>query len=408
MNVVFILFSTAGTLDGRSAIQFETITAAYLFNTIMASDLQPPLLYLKVNTNIASQSVITTANNNNGTRRWLQSATLNPLKIAMDVELDYRTQNLDFNASTAISNAFNSNQDRNAYLQTLRNTGDPIFANLQTVQVFVDGVSPPGDTTSNPQSKIWVIVGSSLGGSIVAIGLGYFGYTRFKTTTTRDEDDEDVDGIILPQFSTDCSQNKPGYSTEILVERQDDVSTLGDPVVYGGMMTSGAESERDERTASVGEDFDYLLNLGGQWIDGDSSGRTRMMSTDSLPVTRQSSSQSGSLSLSKAGMGHIPTSLFADDSSFEQQFREEQEEEKYEIEVPPGRLGMVIDTPNGGIPVVHALKSESVLFNKVKVGDRLIYVDEDDVTNMTALQVSKLISLRSEQKRQLVFVRASH
>lgn len=65
----------------------------------------------------------------------------------------------------------------------------------------------------------------------------------------------------------------------------------------------------------------------------------------------------------------------------------------------------VIDTPNGGVPVIHALKSESILSNTVAVGDRLLAVDSEDVTAMTALQVSKLISLRSDQERTLVFLR---
>ena len=65
----------------------------------------------------------------------------------------------------------------------------------------------------------------------------------------------------------------------------------------------------------------------------------------------------------------------------------------------------VIDTPNGEIPVVHALKSESVLADQVEVGDHLLAVDGEDVTGMTALEVSKLISLKSDQPRVLTFGR---
>jgi C-terminal processing protease CtpA/Prc len=56
---------------------------------------------------------------------------------------------------------------------------------------------------------------------------------------------------------------------------------------------------------------------------------------------------------------------------------------------------------------VHALKSESVLANQVEVGDHLLAVDGEDVTGMTALEVSKLISLKSDQSRVLVFGRSS-
>jgi C-terminal processing protease CtpA/Prc len=97
-------------------------------------------------------------------------------------------------------------------------------------------------------------------------------------------------------------------------------------------------------------------------------------------------------------------SLFSDDASFEQQFAEE--EERYDVVAPAGKLGMVIDTPNGGLPVVHAIKDTSVLADSVRVGDRLLSVDGEDCTAMT-MQVSKLISLKSEKPaRVLVFARS--
>ena len=108
--------------------------------------------------------------------------------------------------------------------------------------------------------------------------------------------------------------------------------------------------------------------------------------------------------MSGLGLGNMGTSLFSDDSSFEQQFSEM--EDRIEVIAPAGKLGMVIDTPSGGVPVVHAIKDTSVLVNKVKVGDRLVSVDNEDTTGMTAMQVSKLISIKAENAgRALVFVR---
>ena len=109
-----------------------------------------------------------------------------------------------------------------------------------------------------------------------------------------------------------------------------------------------------------------------------------------------------SVSLSK--VGKMGESIFADDSSFEEQFKDP--EERLDVVAPAGKLGMVIDTPNGGIPVVHAIKDTSVLIDDVRVGDRLLSVDGEDCTVMTAMQVSKLISLKSNKPaRVLVFAR---
>ena len=54
------------------------------------------------------------------------------------------------------------------------------------------------------------------------------------------------------------------------------------------------------------------------------------------------------------------------------------------------------DTPQfEGPPVVHAVKDSSVIADLIQVGDKLVAVDDEDVTNMTAIKVSKLISRKS-------------
>ena len=110
---------------------------------------------------------------------------------------------------------------------------------------------------------------------------------------------------------------------------------------------------------------------------------------------------------SKLGFSQMGESIFSDDASFEEQFTEPEQQVPFEITVPAGKLGMVIDTPNGGFPIVHAIKDTSILADRVRVGDRLISVDGEDCTTMTAVQVSKLISLKSDQEsRVLIFVRS--
>ena len=42
------------------------------------------------------------------------------------------------------------------------------------------------------------------------------------------------------------------------------------------------------------------------------------------------------------------------------------------VEAPAGKLGVVIDTPDDGAPVVHAVKDTSVIANQIQVGDKLI------------------------------------
>ena len=71
------------------------------------------------------------------------------------------------------------------------------------------------------------------------------------------------------------------------------------------------------------------------------------------------------------------------------------DENQFVIYAPAGKLGLVVDNPDDGAPVVHAIKEDSVLIDQVKVGDRLIGVDEVDVRSLSPVKVSKLISKRS-------------
>lgn len=98
------------------------------------------------------------------------------------------------------------------------------------------------------------------------------------------------------------------------------------------------------------------------------------------------------------------SSVFSDDDSFEKQFG--CPEEKIVIHAPAGKLGVVIDTFDGGLAGVNAIKDDSVLADRLKIGDVLISVDGQETAGMTALQVSRLIGQRSEYpRRELIFTR---
>lgn len=92
----------------------------------------------------------------------------------------------------------------------------------------------------------------------------------------------------------------------------------------------------------------------------------------------------------------------------ESQFQTNVKESVLVINAPPGKLGVVIDTPDDGAPVVHAVKDSSVISDQIRVGDKLVAVDNEDVRSMTAIKVSKLISRKSANpSRKLTVVRTS-
>lgn len=99
---------------------------------------------------------------------------------------------------------------------------------------------------------------------------------------------------------------------------------------------------------------------------------------------------------------------FSDDSSFGAVGATNTKEQLIDIYAPPGKLGVVIDTPDDGAPVVHAIKDSSVIADKLQVGDKLVAVDDEDVRTMTAIKVSKLISRKSANAtRKLSIIRVT-
>jgi len=83
-------------------------------------------------------------------------------------------------------------------------------------------------------------------------------------------------------------------------------------------------------------------------------------------------------------------------------------EELLEIYAPSGKLGVVVDTPSSSpMPVVHAIKDTCPIRNEIRVGDKLVAVDDEDVREMTAMQVSRLIGKKSgNEVRKLTIIRS--
>jgi hypothetical protein len=183
------------------------------------------------------------------------------------------------------------------------------------------------------------------------------------------------------------------FFSEILVDHQDDVSTLGDPMYGAGMHQIPELLEKDETVAGqsfVSGDYEYIKAYGA-------AGGQRSAAT----LSDTSGSKRTGLLLYGSDLGQDST--LSDDDSFEEQFHGE---DLISVIAPAGKLGMVVDTPAGGVPVVHAIKETSVLSSQIKVGDRLLSVDGEDCSGLTAMQVSKLISQKAENStRELIFSR---
>jgi hypothetical protein len=61
--------------------------------------------------------------------------------------------------------------------------------------------------------------------------------------------------------------------------------------------------------------------------------------------------------------------------------------EVYDVYVPRGRLGLIIDTKSSG-PVVHSIKPSSALIGVLEKGDKILAVNDIDTTTMSVAALS--------------------
>lgn len=151
-------------------------------------------------------------------------------------------------------------------------------------------------------------------------------------------------------------------------------------------------------------DYDYTKAYGG---GGDTS-----VSSAGGTFGSNAHTLGGGQTLTDLSAPGTALGTYSDDGSFGGgAYRDQQSnvrEELIDIYAPPGKLGVVIDTPDDGAPIIHAIKDSSVIADKLQVGDKLVAVDDEDVRAMTAIKVSKLISRKSANPtRKLSIIRTT-
>eukprot|EP00569_Conticribra_weissflogii_P017881 CAMPEP_0171449360 /NCGR_PEP_ID=MMETSP0881-20121228/40081_1 /TAXON_ID=67004 /ORGANISM="Thalassiosira weissflogii, Strain CCMP1336" /LENGTH=476 /DNA_ID=CAMNT_0011973799 /DNA_START=629 /DNA_END=2060 /DNA_ORIENTATION=- len=78
-----------------------------------------------------------------------------------------------------------------------------------------------------------------------------------------------------------------------------------------------------------------------------------------------------------------------------------------DVVAPSGVLGLVLESPDGGWPVVRVVKENSVVSEHVDVGDRIMSIDGEDIRNLTIFKSSSILNSYSEESRMLTVLKAS-
>jgi len=312
---------------------------------------------------IRDVQIITKVMRQNPPGRFLQQQ-----EIIYQQTISFRAvQNHSITFQEIVETALDTKVKRAIYLTTLQEFS-PVFYPVTTVyMVQIENPVEKDEPKKGLNVVIIVISVVVVCSSCSLFGVGIWIYMK-KRRNTINRKKESVQSCSNP--------NRP-ENFEIS-HAQDEVSTLAEPMPRLGVSSadSCAYTYEDKSVATM--DYDYSKTYLGS-------------SLKKQPTNPQTS-----------------FSVFSDDASFDAHYQDDTpyKEQIIEVLAPPGKLGVVIDTPDEGAPIVHAIKETSSVADQLRVGDKLIRVDDEDVTAMTAIKVSKLISRKSTNpSRKLTIVR---
>mmetsp|Transcript_4980 Transcript_4980/g.9479 ORF Transcript_4980/g.9479 Transcript_4980/m.9479 type:complete len:761 (-) Transcript_4980:199-2481(-) len=334
-------------------------------------------------------------------RRRLQT-TISGFEVTLQIFVDTRSPRTYDTATlqNSIGTAFDTIDERTAFIDSLQRQ-DVAFNRINSVQVSIDDKDIEIETTS---SNPWLYVGIGSGVAVAAISSFLFIiYRRRRRARNSSTNQVRSDGRDV---------RAPNEFIHVDDGEDQDVSTLGYPDAYGGNAFANPFADDDQQNEStISAAYDYKMAYGGAGGDlpsVSSAGGTKSATgtralADDLTEGGQSRVRVDSEEISRISSAQEDLSLFEEDNSFDRMYGED---ERIEVIAPPGKLGVVIDTPMNGAPMVHAIKETSVLADRVRIGDRLISVDGQDTTEMSAIRVSKLISSKAmNAQRRMVFLR---
>lgn len=227
----------------------------------------------------------------------------------------------------------------------------PPTASITTTSDSNNSLSPQDD--DNDRTKIRIIASTI---AVLAIGVVILGILVWKTRRPK---------------PTDPYEQSQG----------DDVSTLGPPSVLGGDSYTGGD-----HTASL---------------------LTSRSPTSTRPSAATHTEPKDPIVFANFDVHkHAPQpDMFTVASDFDEAQYLSTEDSRFSVHVPPGPIGLVIDSQGTRELYVRAMKADSVLQETVHIGDRLEEVDDTNVTSMEAEDVTKLILSKANSRRRLVFVR---
>jgi hypothetical protein len=300
----------------------------------------------------------------------------------------------------AVSHIVEESFNKDEYLLALMASGDSMFANVENVSVTpatsVIRVEVEDPTKTDKSGTLLIV--SSVTAGIAAMSLvALFLVGRRTSRKLRMSPSVAKSGISFEDMSKASSSKS--YYPWWLSHRVGSVQESTSDSIQG---TNGSIS-KSTFSAPSDVDEEIVLEERLSYIPTNTLGDADEESVGGASFSSITSDDSYSTS-----NWSLPPVSVADEEFALGSYRTNDEisDRGIKVRVPAGALGVVLETPNDGIPSVHHIKSNSPLAGQVRVGDRLVAVDGSNVSSMNAVAVSRLIASKKDNTvRELTFAR---
>mmetsp|Transcript_20112 Transcript_20112/g.57719 ORF Transcript_20112/g.57719 Transcript_20112/m.57719 type:complete len:236 (+) Transcript_20112:242-949(+) len=213
------------------------------------------------------------------------------------------------------------------------------------------------------------------------------GVTKKKVSSSEKPEAEAVEFLNIPSSSSTIDESLPSATKDEAPSHNKD-NDGDDNSIFAAPSPSGV--------------MEWNINFADAYCDRSVYGGS--VSSEGMTLGNQSFATSAFLSVADGGRSRC----MSDDASFFEQSCTSLNMDVIHVFAPSGKLGMALDTPdNSGCPVVHYVKEVSPIHGKIMAGDKLVAIDDEDVSYLTAIKISKILNRKSSQvTRKLTVLRA--
>jgi hypothetical protein len=285
-----------------------------------------------------------------------------------------------------ITGAFDSDAKKAAYVERLMATGGT-FDDAQVVSVAPATSVSPVQAADNDARSVDTNIGLIAGMLAVALVIcvvAFFVFTRRRKRRAPRRFLR-LEGFTRKDHVSATERGMMDDESQHSISRKDKTrqsSILDDSLYTDSLHNSQFGSQSGSQNTVDVVEYDYeaaFKNVQASVADSQSG-----PSTNTVDVEYDYEAAFKNVQASVADSQSGPSTLSSkDDTTLLYEFQ---------VDVPAGKVGLLLETSNAGNLLVHEVKASSPMAGQVQVGDRLLSVDGLDMSNVMATTVSRIIA----------------